>query len=193
MPLSTPQPRQHIHSRDITCRGYRRDDGLWDIEARIVDTKTYTFHNHDRGHIAAGDALHDMSLRVTVDDDLVIRAVEAVTDASPFTICGAVTPNFQRLVGLSIGAGFAARVREALGRAEGCTHLVDLLKPLAATAYQTLHAAREEKRKQAAPTQRPRILDTCYALRSDSPVVAREWPDFYTGEESPAAEPGAGA
>jgi len=188
MPLSTPQPRQHSHSRDITCRGYRRDDDLWDIEARIVDTKTYTFSNHDRGHIAAGDALHDMSLRVTVDDDLVIRAVEAVTDSSPFTICAEVAPAYQRLVGLTIGPGFTRAVSRVLGRAEGCTHLVDLLKPLAATAYQTLHAAREEKRKQASPTERPRILDTCYALRSDGPVVKREWPEFHTTDpqESPA-------
>ncbi|WP_299437510.1 DUF2889 domain-containing protein [uncultured Rhodospira sp.] len=181
MPLSPPQPRQHIHTRRIDCQGYRRDDGLWDIEARIVDTKTYTFSNKDRGHIAAGDSLHDMSLRVTVDDDLVIRAVEAVTDAAPFTICGDVTPSFQRLVGLSIGAGFSGRVKQALGRAEGCTHLVDLLKPLAATAYQTLHFRREEKRKAANTGERPPILDTCYALRSDSPVVAREWPEFHTG------------
>lgn len=188
MPLSPPRPRQHIHTRTIACQGYHRDDGLWDIEARIVDTKTYTFSNHDRGHIAAGEALHDMALRVTVDDDLVIRAVEAVTDASPFTICGNVTPNFQRLVGQTIGAGFSGRVREALGRAEGCTHLVDLLKPLAATAYQTLHAAREEKRKAASPTERPRILDTCYALRSDSPVVAREWPEFFSGAKPEVGE-----
>jgi len=181
MPLSPPVPRQHVHTRDITCRGFQREDGLWDIEARIVDTKTYTFRNHDRGHIAAGEALHDMSLRVTIDDDLMIREVEAVTDASPFTICTQVTPNFQRLVGLSIGAGFTGRVKQALGGAEGCTHLVELLRPLATTAYQTLHARREEKRKAAATVERPRILDTCYALRSDGPVVAREWPEFHTG------------
>ncbi|SDE40892.1 DUF2889 domain-containing protein [Rhodospira trueperi] len=183
MPLSPPLPRTHIHTRRIDCQGYQRDDGLWDIEARIVDTKSYTFSNHERGHIAAGEALHDMVLRVTVDDDLVIRAVEAVTESSPFTICGDVTPNFQRLVGMSIGAGFSGRVKQALGRGEGCTHMVDLLKPLAATAYQTLHFRREEKRKAANTGERPPILDTCYALRSDGPIVAREWPEFHTGPD----------
>lgn len=41
MPLSPPEPREHIHSRDIILRGYRREDGLWDIEAHLTDTKTY--------------------------------------------------------------------------------------------------------------------------------------------------------
>ena len=186
MPLSPPAARQHVHTRQIDCRGFQRDDGLWDIEARIVDTKTYTVPNRDRGQIAAGEALHDMWLRVTLDDDLVIRAIEAVTDASPFTICGQVTPNFQRLVGLSVGAGFTARVKQALGGAEGCTHLVELMRPLATTAYQTLHAHREQKRKAANTGERPRILDTCYALRSDGPVVAREWPEFHTGGDGGA-------
>ncbi|KAA5605565.1 DUF2889 domain-containing protein [Roseospira marina] len=183
MPLSKPAPRTHIHTRRIECHGFQREDGLWDIEGRIVDTKAYTFTNHDRGHIAAGEALHDMVLRVTVDDDLVIQAVEAVTDSAPFHICAEVTPNFQRLVGLTIGAGFTGQVRQRLGRGEGCTHLVDLLKPLAATAYQTLHFRREEKRRAANTGERPRILDTCYALRSDGPIVAREWPEFHTKPE----------
>lgn len=183
MPLSPPAARKHVHTRQIDCRGFQRDDGLWDIEARIVDTKTYTFPNHDRGQIAAGEPLHDMWLRVTLDDDMVIQAIEAVTDASPFTICGEVTPNYQRLVGLSIGAGFTARVKQTLGGTEGCTHLVELLRPLATTAYQTLHARREKKRKAANTGERPRILDTCYALRSDGPVVAREWPEFHTGPD----------
>jgi len=181
MPLSSPVARQHAHTREITCRGFHREDGLWDIEARIVDTKTYTFPNHDRGQIAAGEALHDMALRVTLDDAMTIHAVEAVIDAAPFSICGDVLPNFQRLVGLSIGPGFTNQVSRALGRTSGCTHLVELLRPLAATAYQTLHGRREEQRKEATPEEPPRILDTCYALRSDGPVVAREWPAFYIG------------
>src|SRR6185503_19700597 len=41
MSLSAPAPRRHLHTRSITCEGFARDDGLWDIEARIVDTKTY--------------------------------------------------------------------------------------------------------------------------------------------------------
>ena len=36
MPLSPPVGRQHLHTRRITCQGFYRDDGLWDIEGRIT-------------------------------------------------------------------------------------------------------------------------------------------------------------
>src|SRR5438552_6569811 len=115
MPLSAPAPRQHIHTRQVECRGYRRDDGLWDIEGHLTDVKTYGFESEFRGEVAPGMPIHDMWLRLTVDDALQIHAVEAVTAASPYEVCPAVTPNFQRLVGLKIRPGFNSRVKELLG------------------------------------------------------------------------------
>jgi hypothetical protein len=190
MPLSPPAPREHIHTRSIDCRGYRRDDGLWDVEAHLTDTKTYAFDNHFRGELPAGEPVHDMWLRITVDDRLVIHAVEAVTDASPYAACPAVTPNFQRLTGLRIYPGFQRKLRELLGGTEGCTHLVDLLGPLATTAYQTVFPwrAREAEQRLARegktperPARRPKLIDSCHAFASDGDVVRRYWPDFYTG------------
>ena len=40
---ATPLSRQLLHKRVVQCWGYRREDGLWDIEGRLVDTKTYPF------------------------------------------------------------------------------------------------------------------------------------------------------
>ncbi len=51
MPLTEPVPRNLIHERSIVCRGFCRDDGLWDIEGHLVDTKTYPFANRHRGEI----------------------------------------------------------------------------------------------------------------------------------------------
>ncbi len=81
MPLSEPNAREHIHTRDISCRGYRREDGLWDIEGHLVDTKTYAFDNRFRGEVAPGMPVHEMWLRVTVDDDLRIKDVEGQDSA----------------------------------------------------------------------------------------------------------------
>lgn len=190
MPLSPAAPREPIHTRSIECRGYRREDGLWDVEAHLTDTKTYGFDNHFRGELPAGAPVHDMWLRITVDDRLVIHAIEAVTEASPYAACPAVTANFQRLKGLRIYPGFQKQVRERLGGTEGCTHLVDLLAPLATTAYQTVFPwrARQEERRlaregtpAARPTRRPKLIDSCHAFASDGEVVQRYWPEFYTG------------
>ena len=33
--------RRHMHTRSIECSGYLRDDGLWEVEAWLRDTKPF--------------------------------------------------------------------------------------------------------------------------------------------------------
>ena len=49
MPLSNPAPRKPMHTRTVECRGYLRDDGRWDIEGHLIDTKPFDIPNEDRG------------------------------------------------------------------------------------------------------------------------------------------------
>ena len=39
MPLTSPSPRKSLHDREISCTGFHRSDGLWDIEGRLTDKK----------------------------------------------------------------------------------------------------------------------------------------------------------
>jgi hypothetical protein len=41
--LTTPQARTPLHTREISFNGYARDDGLWDIEGHLKDTKSHLF------------------------------------------------------------------------------------------------------------------------------------------------------
>lgn len=181
MPLTPSVPRDSIHNRALDLRGYRREDGLWDIEGHLTDVKAYGFPSELRGWVEAGEPIHDMWIRLTVDDSLTIRAVEAVTDQAPFPVCPSISPNFQRLVGLQIRAGFNSKVRELLGGVEGCTHLVEMLGPLATTAFQTIfpwrnrYAPNETSRP---PGKRPRLLDTCHAFDSRGETARALWPDY---------------
>lgn len=181
MPLPPAIARTPLHQRTIVCGGFRRDDGLFDVEARIVDTKGYPVDNRWRGTLAPGDAIHDMWLRLTLDDDLVVVAAVASTDAAPFAVCGDVAPAFEALAGLRIGPGFRRSVQTRLGGVHGCTHLVELLGPLATTAMQTILPIR--RRDAPPPTKAPGHLDGCHALRRDGPVVREHYPDWYTGTE----------
>jgi hypothetical protein len=186
MPLSPAADRDLLHTRAITIRGYRRADSLFDIEAELNDTKPYAFSNDDRGEIPAGEPLHGMFLRMTVDERLNIVSCEAVTDYGPYAICPSAAPNFARLAGLRIKPGF---LRDALARVagpEGCTHLRELLQQVATTAYQTLYSAKMRQGKRL--DDKPVLLNTCLAYASDSPVVARRWPDLYRPKEAEAAE-----
>jgi len=184
MPLSPPVAREPLHRRQIECRGYRRADGLWDIEGHIVDTKTYSFPNRDRGEIRAGEALHEMWVRLTIDDDMLVKEVEAVTDNGPYRVCPDITPNFQVLKGVRIAPGWTQKTRELLGGVKGCTHLVELLGPVATVAYQTLVALRMKKLDATPKDKRPSVIDSCHAYKSDGKVVQRRWPQFYTGPKS---------
>src|SRR5207344_2850475 len=112
---------------------------------------------------------------------------------SPYRMCGDIAPDFRKLIGLRIGGGFHRAARERLGGVHGCTHIVELLGPVATTAFQTassgkareLQAAHRTKigkaPKPGAPPKRrskPYVIDTCHAWASDGPVVKRWAPDF---------------
>lgn len=176
MPLPAPVQRTPMHARTIECTGYRRADGLWDIEGRMTDKKTYAVHS-DYRTVEAGGAFNDMTMRLVVDDTLLIHAVNACIDAGPYGICAAVTHTFRRLVGLRIEAGFTAELRRRVGGVEGCVHLRDLCRPLARVAEQTILPLRRAP-QDSKSHERPQQIDRCYALAATGEVVARYWPRF---------------
>lgn len=186
MPLSQPTGRQPIHVRRIECRGFRRDDGLWDIEGHLVDTRTHDIDLRAEPRIVrAGEPIHEMWVRITVDDDLTVHAIEAATEATPTGICpGAIAP-MQSLVGLRIAPGWTNAVKQRLGGAKGCTHLMELMWPLATTAHQTVSGSRMDRiLAPAEPGQRPAKIDSCWAYAAEREIVQRFWPAFHTGDHS---------
>lgn len=184
MPLPSATARTHIHNRQVICNGYRRDDGLWDIEGRITDTKTYDFTMDERGPVKAGEPVHDMWIRLTVDDNLTVQAITAVTDSSPYpAVCPHIAAAYQKVVGLTIGKGWTRALKERLAGIEGCTHLSELLGPIATTAFQTVVSYRnrmERERRKAegkgAVREHFPLLNTCHAFRADGPIVAKYAP-----------------
>ena len=186
MPLPDPNSRKHVHTRAISYCGFERDDGLWDIEAHMTDTKTYAFKNNWRGEVKIGEPLHEMLLRVTIDDSFTIKEVIAATDHSPFQMCPDIAPNYKVLVGIKMGAGWRKAIRQKVGGVEGCTHLTELLFPMATVAMQTIWPLlrhRKNKPDSSVDTsqRRPVVLDTCHAWATDSPVVKDNAPRYYTG------------
>lgn len=177
MPLPPPSsPREPLHHRDIVIRGYKRADGCFDIEGHLQDTKTFDLQLAS-GLRPAGDALHSMWLRITVDRTLTILDAVAASDAHPYPgHCAAITPDYLKLIGMAIRPGFTNQVRQLLGGTRGCTHLTELVGALATAAYQTLAGQGTQD-----PSRKPFQLDGCHALRSDHPAVARFYPRWYTG------------
>ena len=188
MPLPSPAPRNLIHTRRIECKGYEREDGLWDIEANLVDTKTQA---HSRRHGGRdrkpGEPVHDLWLRLTIDLDMVVHEVEACTDTGPYAICGDITANFKRLVGLKIGPGWRREIAARVGGVQGCTHLVELLGPIGTTAFQATGRAREARNAGKPITKKPYQIGSCHVYGEDSEAVRERWPEWARPAPSPEA------
>ena len=183
MPLSEPAERELLHLRDIAIRGWRRRDGLFDIEAEIIDTKTYGFTVGER-RVEPGERLHNMLARITVDEHLTIVAAEAATEFAPFENCPGGAATFGRLAGLSIRSGFLREANARLGGVDGCTHIRELLQQMATVAFQTSFALPARQRSDNASAAR--LVNSCYGYAADGPVVKRRWPELYTGPEATA-------
>jgi hypothetical protein len=180
LPLPPSVARDELHLRRIEVRGYHRHDGLYDIEARITDTKTDDLQLSEKS-LPAGALLHDMWLRLVVDENLTVHDVVASIEASPFRICPGAVESLAAIKGLRIGAGWSRAVKERLARADNCAHLVELLAPLATTAYQTLAPLFHSQPERVDKNGRPLKVDSCYAYAAKREVAMRRWPEFYEG------------
>jgi hypothetical protein len=168
----------------VTYRGYDREDGLWDIEAELTDVKTYTFQVHEAHPFPAHEPIHQLSVRLTVDDQMLIQAVSTSMDHIPHSDCSQVQPDMQSLVGCRLGRGWRKAVNEKIGGTAGCTHLRELLFNMATAAFQTLPSGqwhRRTLRGQDHPpiTQPPFHLGQCKTWAFDGPVTAHFYPMFY--------------
>lgn len=175
VPLSPPVARTHLHDRRTVYRGYRRDDGLWDIEAELHDSKTAPFSIPGDGHWAAGEPIHGMAIRLTVDDDTVVRAIEVAMDHVPHQPCPKAMAPMQRMVGSRLARGWRRSIEQHLGGVEGCAHLRELLFNMATAAFQTM--VRDVTTVD--PEHPPPHLGKCITWDFNGPVVERHYPRFY--------------
>jgi len=120
MPLPVSEvERELTHTRRVRYEGYKRADGLWDIEAHLLDTKNHDFHLKT-GVRRAGQAVHDMWLRVTIDKSFAILDAQASMDAVPYPGgCEKIPPAYRKLIGLNLVRGFRKRVWDVLGGVKG--------------------------------------------------------------------------
>ncbi len=188
MPLPPAAARKAVHTRSIECSGYEREDGLWDIEGRLVDTKAFNWRRREgMVDLPAGEPVHEMWIRLTIDLDMRIHEVVAATDASPYRACGDITPNFSALVGRTIRRGWTKELQTVVGGPNGCSHMWELLGRVAAVAYQSTGAARQ-KHRPVKPGQIPHQFMRCHMYTPTSPATMQRWPHLYTGAKPPPTD-----
>ena len=178
--LSSPVERKLAQKRLITCTGYARADGLWDIEAHLLDTKTDSITYPSFGVAKpAGHPVHEMKIRVTIDSEMLIHDAEAVTIHAPFEACVIPATIFPKLKGLSFNKGWKDEVSGIMGGTAGCTHLLHLLGTIATFSYQTTSSSDDFIAKIDSGDIKPFFINRCYTYDESGPVIKQFFPDFY--------------
>lgn len=176
--------RSRLHLRTTVFEGWRRDDGLVDIEARMTDVK-----DHDAmlasGTRPSGEPIHDMRVRVTLDRKFTVVDIAASSDAVPYPGgCESIAPSYRQLIGLNLVKGFRREVTARLGTVKGCSHLTELVFGLPTAAIQTFVSLKKEIDLQT--DKKPFQLDSCHALETSSETVRRYYPKWFRAD---ATEP----
>ena len=176
MSLSAPAPRKASHIRRVTYQGYEREDGLWDMEAELHDSKAHDMPSfRHQGVRLAEDPIHHMWLRVTIDRQLVVHAIEAAMDAHPLQDCPQARPALQGMVGACMARGWRQAIAQHMGGVASCTHLREVLFNMATAAFQTLPAAFGG----GDPDTPPRHLGQCTGWDFEGNGVKEYFPQFY--------------
>jgi hypothetical protein len=124
--------------------------------------------------------LHDITVLLVIADDLLVHDARATMHATPFSICQGAVDTLSPLKGLRIGSGWTRRVRELLGGRASCTHIMELMGPLATTAMQGLAPQRLARINDPDDESHRRSkVDSCYAYAAEREVVARLWPHLH--------------
>jgi hypothetical protein len=183
--LPTPQARRPIHIRRVAFEGFLREDGLWDIDCELIDTKAMPIRMRERGELKPGDPVHHFRVRLTVDDGFTIRDVQTGARSVPFDECHAAAGDpMRKLVGLTMGPGWRKAIDGAIGGVAGCTHLRELVFNAATAAFQMIPGYRASEggtRDDAMPAtgKPPFYMGKCMTWDFEGPVVQRIAPQFY--------------
>jgi hypothetical protein len=190
LPTAAPE-RQLMHRRRIDVQIYARGNGLWEVDAHITDVRDRATPMAT-GLLPAGVPIHDMLLRLVVDEAFTILESGAHTAAMPYPgACNDYGDIYSRLVGLNLMRGFRQAVKERLGGIEGCTHITELTQVLPTAVVQAFAGEVLDTRGDAADSQKPFQLDRCHALRSDGAAVKTHYPRWYRAAPRNASTRGA--
>ena len=177
---ATGVTREPLHARSLDMQGWRRSDGLFELEGRVIDRKPHDFAPASGGRaVRAHEPIHNLGLRLVFDEQMVVRALETFTDASPYPACPQGGQALQAMVGVSMTRGWSKEVRARLGGARSCTHLMELLIPLATVAVQSMSALHIGRPERTDADGRPLKIDSCHAYAEHGELVLQRWPAFH--------------
>ncbi len=167
------------HRRSIAIEVFARGDGLWEVDAQLTDLRTRA-STLASGAPPAGQPIHDMLLRLVVDERFNIVEAGAETRAMPYPgMCNDHGDAYARLAGLNLMHRFRQGVKQRLGGVLGCTHITEMTQDLPTAVVQAFAGTVIDTRGDADTAEQPFQIDRCHALRADGEAVRIHYPRWY--------------
>ena len=167
------------HSRRIEVQVYARADGLWEVDACLSDSRTHELRLLT-GLRGAGEPIHDMLLRLVVDEQFNVLQAGSQMRATPYPgQCDAGEDVYARLAGLNLLKGFRQGVKTRCGATQGCTHLSELTQVIPTAVIQAFAGDVIDVLDRPDATAPPFQIDRCRALRADGQAVQTYYPRWY--------------
>jgi len=166
--------KQKIHTRRIEIATYEGGADSIIVEGVLVDERLVNSFR-PTGESYPPGTVYYMIIRMEVrGPKLVIDDIEVEMPTVPMPECRETLDSLLPIKGLPIVSGFTNRVKDLVGGAKGCAHLMALITAMASAAVQGAWAAMTSKPRDPAsflPGAVERIKDTCRVWRSDGPMM----------------------
>jgi len=163
-----------IHTRQINVTTYDTDEDAIILEGTLQDKRLQTVHRAT-GKIVPPGTVHHMVIRMRVKrPQMIIADIDVDMPTVPHAECPETHNSLSPVVGMRISGGFSNRVKDMVGGAKGCAHLLALLVSMASAAVQGSWTALS-RNPEIPPGYLEKavnaIVDTCRVWRKDGPKL----------------------
>jgi hypothetical protein len=169
-------PGPPVHQRRIEIRTVPLDNQQIIVEGWLTDNRLLAGYHWD-GRPRPPGVVHRIGVRLRIGDwpPAILEAEADMVDI-PHELCSTVADTIQKIVGVSVAAGFSEQVRRRLGGVEGCSHLTHLLLAMGPAI---LHGFWAQHSRQPRPVPRskeeiqglPYLINSCQLWREDGPLL----------------------
>ena len=167
---------EKIHTRRIEVATYDIGRQGVIVEGKLKDDRLQAISRPTGEHVPPG-TVHHMIIRMRVSGPkLTIEDIEVEMPTVPYEECIETLTSLEPVKGMPIASGFTSNVKELVGGAKGCAHLVALLVSMASAAvqgYWTAVSRRPTDQSDYRDRAMASIVDTCRVWRKDGPKIQK--------------------
>jgi hypothetical protein len=169
-------PGPPVHQRKIEIRTVPLDNGQIIVEGWLTDNRLLAGYHWD-GRPRPPGVVHRIGVRLLVGDwPPAIQEAEAEMVDIPHELCPTVADSIQKIVGVSVAAGFSEQIRRRLGGVEGCSHLTHLLLAMGPAILHGFWAQHSRKPRPLPRTKEevqglPYLINSCQLWRENGPLL----------------------